>query len=111
MTGPKFRRVRVPQFTQIEHHGPQWRDDAAIPLLKAPSPRNVLRHDFANLVVRKLAVPEARLAVIDEGGKPAVVSCSERLYDLLSKDHPIVGVYTAGARVRDIIEDLKASGL
>jgi hypothetical protein len=51
------------------------------------------------------------VAVIDEHGKPAMVKCSEALFGVLSKDHPIVGVYKPGASVRDVIDDLKAAGL
>jgi hypothetical protein len=61
--------------------------------------------------VRWLADPGAQVAVISEHGRPAMVSVREPLYELLSKDHPIVGVYKTGARVRDVIDDLKAAGL
>lgn len=95
--GPRFKRV--PNFVKgIE---------AA--LARAPDP-HARRQDFAARVVRRLATTP-RVAVIDDGGKPALVDCAERLYDLLAKDHPIVGVYAAGARIKHVIEDLEAAGL
>lgn len=69
------------------------------------------RLEFANLVVRRLAQPGARIAVIDERGKPALVNCREALFDTLARDHAIVGVYAEGARVKDVVDDLKAAGL
>ena len=100
-----------PRLQRSPQPGPEWRDDPALPLHRQPPTIGSLRHDFANLVIRQLTAPGARVAVIDDNGKPAVVRCNELLYDLLSKDHPIVGIYTPGARVRDVIDDLKAAGL
>lgn len=85
--------------------------ERSLPLLQRPVSAESLRHDFASRVIRHLVAPGARGAVIDEHGRPALVSCSEPLYELYAQDHPIVGVYTAGARVRDVIDDLKAAGL
>lgn len=100
------RWQRIPDFKAV-----QWRDDPAITLGKQPPSISSLRHDFANMVIRRLVDPSVRIAVISDRGRPALVDCRERLYDLLSKDHPIVGVYAAGARVRDVIDDMKATGL
>jgi hypothetical protein len=86
-------------------------DEEHLPLHRRPPSPESLRHDFATRVVRHLTEPGARVAVIDEQGRPAIVSCAEPLYELVSRDHPIVGVYIAGARVRDVIDDLKAAGL
>jgi SRSO17 transposase len=102
---PKFTRIKAPQ------HGPEWRHEPNLSLYKRPPSMEALRHDFANLVVRQLVSPATRVAVIDEHGKPAMVKCSEALFGVLSKDHPIVGVYKPGASVRDVIDDLKAAGL
>lgn len=111
MTGPKILRVRVPKFTQMGDVGPSWRADAALPLWKRPPSVDAQRNEFAHRVVRRLTDNGARIAVIEEHGRPALVDCRERLYELLQKDHAIVGVYAAGARVPDIIDDLKAAGL
>lgn len=109
MTGPRPRlqRVRVPASAS-QQPGPQWREE---PLWNRPPSPDAKRQDFANRVVRRLIDSSARIAVISEHGRPALVDCRERLYETLSKDHPIIGVYRAGARVTDIIEDLKAAGL
>lgn len=66
---------------------------------------------LAARVVAQLAEPGARVAVIDDRGRAALVNCRERLYDVLAKDHAIVGVYAPGARMNDVIDDLKAAGL
>jgi hypothetical protein len=100
------RWQRIPDFKTV-----QWRDDPAMPLAKQPPSVSSLRHEFANLVIRRLVDSSVRVAVIDDRGRPALVNCGERLYELLSKDHPVVGVYASGARVRDVIDDLKAAGL
>jgi hypothetical protein len=102
---PKFTRLKLPE------HGPQWREDSTVPLHRQPPSPESLRHDFANLVIRRLTAPEARVAVVEEHGRPALLDCRERLFDLYSKDHPLVGVYKPGARVRDVIDDLKAAVL
>jgi hypothetical protein len=102
---PKFTRIKAPQ------HGPEWRDDPRLPLHRQPPSEESLRHDFANLVIRRLTAPDARVGVINEHGRPAMLDCRERLFEHYAKDHPIVGVYKPGARVRDVIEDLKAAGL
>jgi hypothetical protein len=95
MTGARRQKPRSPL-------GPLWK--------QPPSP-DAARHDFAHQVVRRLVDSTARVAVIAEHGRPAMVDCRERLFGVLSLDHPIVGVYAEGARVPDIIEDLKAAGL
>ena len=80
--------------------------------LSAPPDPSLARQDFAARVVRTLVNEgDARIAVIDNDGKAAMVRCSERLFDVLAQDHPIVGVYKFGVRVRDVMEDLKAAGL
>ena len=66
---------------------------------------------FADQVIKRLTSADERIAVVDAYGKPAMVSCRERLFDVLSRDHDIVGVYKAGARAIDVIEDLQAAGL
>ncbi len=111
MTGPKVVRIRIPKFSRIGVSGPEWKNDPALPLWKQPPTADSYRHDFAHRVVRRLADNGARLAVIEDHGRPAMVDCRERLYELLSKDHAIVGVYASGARVKDIMDDLKAAGL
>jgi hypothetical protein len=84
---------------------------ALVPLHRQPVSASSARHDFANLVIRQLTAAGARVAVVDDAGKPALVHCNEMLYEVLGRDHPIVGVYTPGASVRDVIDDLKAAGL
>jgi hypothetical protein len=104
--GPySLRRVVGGQAVDAAH------DAARIPLHRQPVSPSSLRHDFANLVIRQLTAPSARVAVVNDAGKPALVRCNEMLYEVLGRDHPIVGVYTPGASVRDVIEDLKAAGL
>jgi hypothetical protein len=85
--------------------------DEDLPLSKRPPNPELQRIEFASLVIRKLVDPEARVAVLDEHGRPALVSCKERLYELLASDHPIVGIYAQGASIPDVIDDLKAAGL
>jgi hypothetical protein len=87
------------------------RPGTSLPDMHAPPSVDVMRQDFAARVVRRLTEPDARVAVIDDAGRPAMVARHERLFDVLAKDHPIVGVYAPGARVRDVIDDLKAAGL
>lgn len=120
MTGPRYGRAprtfRVSHLRAEDRPGPQWRgpDEPAPernPLLLRPASPDAARHDFANLVVRMLVDAGVEVAVIAEHGRPAVVRTSDHLYSVLAKDHDIVGVYKAGARVRDVIEDLKAAGL
>jgi hypothetical protein len=105
----------VPRFVEMKPHdfGPEWRDDPEDPLVRQQMAATVAsrRHDFANKVIRRLVDSQARVAVINDRGNPALVNCAERLYDVLAKDHPIVGVYKSGARVRDVVDDLKAAGL
>jgi hypothetical protein len=107
--------ARVPRFQDIrpQDFGPEWRDDPNDPCTRREIAMTVSsrRHDFATLVVRRLVDSAARVAVINDRGRPALVNCKERLYELLAKDHPLVGIYQSGARVRDIVDDLKASGL
>lgn len=112
MTGPKSHRAPLAQPPNGK--GPHWRtelDPPSLSLRERPASSEALRHDFANRVVRWLAEPGTRVAVIDEHGRPAVVNVREPLYELLAQDHPIVGIYQAGARIKDVIEDLKAAGL
>lgn len=96
--------------------GPRWRrvpvNTAAPPvdLAHRPPDPHAARQDFAAKVVRRLT-DTSRVAVINEHGRPALVDCCERLYELLAKDHDIVGVYAAGARIKHVIEDLEAAGL
>jgi hypothetical protein len=101
MTG---HRVRVPKFAGAGA-------PLTLPALRRqPADPSALRQDFASRVVRRLA-GAARIAVIADRGRPAMVNCTDGLYELLAKDHPIVGVYTADARIKHIIEDLEAAGL
>jgi len=104
------RWQRIPA-AHADQPGEECRPVHPVPLRRRPPSPEAMRHDFANLVVRRLITPGARIAVIEEHGRPALVSCAERLYELLSKDHPIVGVYTVGAVVKDVVDDLKAAGL
>jgi hypothetical protein len=80
---------------------------------KDPTPTlpEVLRLRAAFLVVARLATPGRRVALVLDDNRPALVNCNEQLFDVLAKDHPIVGVYTFGATVQDVIDDLKAAGL
>lgn len=107
------RRLRVPRLAEAElnQHGPRWKDSPELPLWRQPPSVDALRMEFANRVVRRLVDSSLRMAVISEHGRPAMVDCGELLYELLARDHPIVGVYKAGARAVDVIEDLKAAGL
>lgn len=84
---------RVPKFTD--------------PLLVA----DAQRYDFAQRVVARLIDSQARVAVINDRGRAALVNCAEQLFDTLARDHEIVGVYREGVRVRDVVDDLKAAGL
>lgn len=78
---------------------------------RVPVPLPFTEHRrFANLVVERIATV-GRVAVIDAYGRPALVSCRERLFEVLARDHDIVGVYGAGARAADVLEDLQAAGL
>jgi hypothetical protein len=107
MTGPRIRR-----FVDATPADLGWEDENnSAPLSRRPPSVSALRHDFATLVVRRLVDSEARVAVINDRGRAALVDCRERLFDLLAKDHPIIGVYRAGVRVRDVIDDLRAGGL
>jgi hypothetical protein len=92
----------------INSIGPQWCDEFDPPELP---PVEAARLEFAYLVVRRLLDSSVRMAVINEHGRPAMVNCRERLYETLSRDCPIIGVYCEGARARDIVDDLKAAGL
>jgi hypothetical protein len=105
MNRPK--RMRVPEFRRLSEPAPASPPRQPLPISSA----EVARHEFATRVVRRLVDSQARIAVIDDRGSPALVDCAERLFDVLSKDHPIVGVYAEGARVPDVIDDLKAAGL
>ena len=105
MSRPK--RMRVPEFRRLSEPAPAPPPRQPLPISSA----EVARHEFATRVVRRLVDSQARIAVIDDRGSPALVDCAERLFDVLSKDHPIVGVYAEGARVPDVIDDLKAAGL
>lgn len=100
-------RLRIPKFTRVSV-------STATPPIEVLRQRvadpHSLRQDFASKVIRRLA-GASRVAVIEEHGRPAMVDCSERLYELLAKDHPIVGVYTPDARIKHVIEDLEAAGL
>lgn len=69
------------------------------------------RLDVARKVVARLTRPEVRVAVIELEGRPAIADMSERLYELWSRDYPIVGIYSQGARPVDIAQDLEAAGL
>ncbi|HQR22434.1 MAG TPA: hypothetical protein PKV98_16320 [Burkholderiaceae bacterium] len=91
--------------------GPEWRGDLTVPVFRKLLPEDMLRQDFACRVVRRLIDVEARIAVISDRGRPALVDCREPLYEMLARDHEIVGVYKCGARVPEIIDDLKAAGL
>lgn len=103
---PSFRKaprtLRKPDWEAAARELPR--------MMATPSP-DLARHEFASRVIRHLVEPGTRVAVISEHGRPALVKCCEALFDVLSKDHPIVGVYTDGAVVTDVIEDLKAAGL
>lgn len=105
MNRPK--RMRVAEFRRLSEPAPAPPPRQPLPVGSA----EVARHEFATRVVRRLVDSQARIAVINDRGSPALVDCAERLYDVLSKDHPIVGVYAEGARVPDVIDDLKAAGL
>lgn len=83
----------------------------ALPPIRQASNPHAARQDFAAKVVRRLIDPGVRVAVLDEHGRPALVNCSDRLYEVLAKDHPIVGIYAQGALIPDVIDDLKAAGL
>lgn len=95
---PRFKRVPVqPLGTLVE-------------IRSRPVDPHSLRQDFASKVIRRL-MTAAKVAVIEEHGRPALVDCSERLYELLAQDHLIIGVYDARARIKHVIEDLEAAGL
>lgn len=100
--GPRFKRVRVENDAGAVSR--------PLDLSHRPADAFALRQDFAAKVIRRL-INSIRVAVINEHGRPALVCCNEQLYDLLCKDHPIVGVYAAGARMHEVIDDLKAAGL
>lgn len=94
--------ARIPKFVALSM-------SPAMPAAGDSTRRSLL--EFAALVIRRLATNATRMAVVNESGRPAMVACNERLFDLIAKDHPIVGVYTAQARLRDIYDDLRAAGL
>lgn len=98
MTGPNKSRRTVLAFAT---HAPS----------STSSETAYARRTFAALVVKRLAFDCARLAVVNEHGRPAIVTRADPFYDLLSQDHPIVGVYTAGIRIPEIVADLEAAGL
>jgi hypothetical protein len=80
------------------------------PALPPSSPQDD-RLRLAARVVARLADPGSRVAVINDHGRAALVNCREMLFDVLAKDHAIVGVYAPGAQINDVIEDLQAAGL
>lgn len=87
------------------------RDRVALRCEPLPPDPRLQRIEFASLVVRRLMEPGARVAVLVDCGRPALVQCGEWLYERLAPDHELVGVYAPGARVQDVLEDLEAAGL
>lgn len=100
---------RAPRTFRVAHAVEISDDD--LPLTKRPPNPELQRVEFASRVIRYLVDPHVRIAVLDEHGRPALVKCTDGLYEVLAKDHPIVGIYAQGALIPDVIDDLKAAGL
>jgi hypothetical protein len=113
------RGLRVPRFSRATEgtlrHAPWSEPESELEPVGVkdltPTLPETLRLRAAFLVMARVATPGRRVALVLDDNRPALVSCHEQLFDVLAKDHPIVGVYTFGATVQDVMDDLKACGL